>query len=58
MKRQGPCVNKEQWFNTMGACLQTTPLTDTHTKGPVNGKEAHAHTHTHTHAREHTHIHT
>ncbi|CAL8371826.1 unnamed protein product [Boreogadus saida] len=31
---QGPCVNKEQWFNTMGACPQTTPLTDTHTKNP------------------------
>lgn len=53
MKRQGPCVNKEQWFNTMRACLQTTLLTDIHTKEPVNGKEACAHIH----AREHTHIH-
>lgn len=51
MKRQGPCVNKEQWFNTMRACLQTTLLTDIHTKEPVNGKEACAHIH----AREHTH---
>lgn len=33
MKRRGPCVNKEQRLNTMEACLQTTPLTDTHTKG-------------------------
>lgn len=35
----------------MGACLQTTPLTDTHTKGPVNGKEARARAR----ARENTH---
>lgn len=50
-KRQGPCVNKEQWLHTMGACLQTTLLTDTRTKGPVNGKEARAHRHAHTQKR-------
>ena len=53
-KRRGPCVNKEQWFNTIGACLQTTPLTDTHTKGPVNGKEACAHTHMHMNTHTYT----
>lgn len=49
---KGLYVNKEQRFNTMGACLQTTPLTDTHTKEPVNGTEGRARprAHVNTHA--------
>lgn len=54
---KGLCVNKEQRFDTMGACLQTTPLTDTLTKEPVNGTEARARPHTHVHAHTHTHVH-
>lgn len=42
----------------MVACLQTTPLTDTHTKEPVNGTEAHAHPHVHASKPTHTHTHT
>lgn len=49
---KGLYVNKEQRFDTMGACLQTTPLTDTHTKEPVNATEGRARprAHENTHA--------
>lgn len=38
----------------MAACLQTTPLTDTHTKEPVNGTEAHARPHVHVRPQKRT----
>lgn len=50
---KGLYVNKRQRFNTMGACLQTTPLTDTHTKEPVNATEG---PRTAPRAREHTRV--